>query len=762
MRKIELHWGRVLPAEGVLAGLASLSVAWPLTTLLDGSSWWQPAAVVIAVVAITGMLTRLLGFLSGWVCLTQLFASMATVTWLYLGDSLAYGLPTASTLPLAGDLLQDAGEVLRTFAAPAPVSAGVAFLVVLILGLTCVAVDTIGVTAESPAAAGIPLAATFMVSVSNNGDALRPWFFVATGGLWLLLIIQQHRHILGSWPSRGAGADHDQAKSRAAARSGVLSARVLVGAVLVCSVVLATLLPHLPPTFLSDGLATNPDANNVSGGTGGLSFIETMDPAQDLRNQSQAPVLAYTTDAQVAAPLRVTSTSNFSDGVWQPPDDSVVPQIRLDEIGGGPTDGTGDVAQVEVLSNNLNAPHLAISTPLDELGPEVDPLYNPAGATVVVDRPAPQYSYSYIQVPRATELAAGVGESAGTPPNGSDDLLFVPAESRAAVVAATSEAIGSETSALTQATLIQNYLRGPEFTYSLDLLPTQPGVPSDPVSQFLANRQGYCVQFATAMVMMARSQGIPARMAVGFLPGERTPTGERFVLAADAHTWPELYLDGLGWTSFEPTPGTRSGAAPSYAQEEAPSATPSASADPTTEQPSTTEATPTADPANPETDEPRSALSQTLLRALWVVLGLLVILALLLIIPILSRRRMAKMRQDLAQDPAGMESAWKLLALRLEDLGLPRSPQRSPRAMRDHYLALPSWPTDASDSLERLTSQLEAERYAPNGSDAQASQAAIATIDDIVAKVAEVSDSSTRLRARWIPSSGLPGLFKRF
>src|SRR5665809_71898 len=78
----------------------------------------------------------------------------------------------------------------------------------------------------------------------------------------------------------------------------------------------------------------------------------------------------------------------------------------------------------------------------------------------------------------------------------------------------------------------------------------------------IRDRKGYCVQFATAMVMMSRAAGIPAHMALGFLPGS-SDKGVWTVIAADAHAWPELYLDGLGWTRFEPTPSRA--APPAYA-----------------------------------------------------------------------------------------------------------------------------------------------------------------------------------------------------
>ena len=65
------------------------------------------------------------------------------------------------------------------------------------------------------------------------------------------------------------------------------------------------------------------------------------------------------------------------------------------------------------------------------------------------------------------------------------------------------------------------------------------------------------------MVMMARAKGIPARMALGFLPGTQEE-GLYTVRSSDAHAWPELYFPGAGWLRFEPTPAVRTGSAPTY------------------------------------------------------------------------------------------------------------------------------------------------------------------------------------------------------
>jgi transglutaminase-like putative cysteine protease len=66
---------------------------------------------------------------------------------------------------------------------------------------------------------------------------------------------------------------------------------------------------------------------------------------------------------------------------------------------------------------------------------------------------------------------------------------------------------------------------------------------------------GYCQQFSGAMALMLRMDGIPARVAAGFLPGSYDDTTHRFVVrAVDAHSWVEVYFAGIGWVPFNPTP----------------------------------------------------------------------------------------------------------------------------------------------------------------------------------------------------------------
>ncbi|HEY3190526.1 MAG TPA: transglutaminase-like domain-containing protein, partial [Solirubrobacteraceae bacterium] len=78
---------------------------------------------------------------------------------------------------------------------------------------------------------------------------------------------------------------------------------------------------------------------------------------------------------------------------------------------------------------------------------------------------------------------------------------------------------------------------------------------ADAVDQFLfVDRRGFCEQIATSLVVMLRSLGVPARLAVGYAPGHRNPfTGMWEVRADDAHAWAEVWFPGVGWQAFDPT-----------------------------------------------------------------------------------------------------------------------------------------------------------------------------------------------------------------
>ncbi len=122
--------------------------------------------------------------------------------------------------------------------------------------------------------------------------------------------------------------------------------------------------------------------------------------------------------------------------------------------------------------------------------------------------------------------------------------------------------VNSLTNPETKAFAIEGYLKR-NYIYSL-----KPGLPEkglDPVTYFLfRSKKGYCEHFSSAMVLMLRSQGIPARIATGFLGGELNPLGSYIIIRQkDAHSWVEAWIDGR-WKRFDPTP-------PQIVQEKKPS-----------------------------------------------------------------------------------------------------------------------------------------------------------------------------------------------
>lgn len=112
----------------------------------------------------------------------------------------------------------------------------------------------------------------------------------------------------------------------------------------------------------------------------------------------------------------------------------------------------------------------------------------------------------------------------------------------------------AENGALTpydQALVIQDYLRTIPYSESIATPPPD----ADLVDWFIfEERTGYCDYFASAMVVMLRSQGIPARWVRGYAGGEfDTERGLYVVRENVAHSWPEVYFPGFGWERFEPT-----------------------------------------------------------------------------------------------------------------------------------------------------------------------------------------------------------------
>jgi len=124
--------------------------------------------------------------------------------------------------------------------------------------------------------------------------------------------------------------------------------------------------------------------------------------------------------------------------------------------------------------------------------------------------------------------------------------------------------IGRADNPYDKARAMEAYLRS-HYGYTLDL---SGAPPPDPLAYFLfTKRAGHCEYFASAMTVMLRSAGIPARIVNGFLTGEYNDVGGDFIVrASDAHSWVEVFFPTYGWLTFDPTPAVEETAPGTFAQ----------------------------------------------------------------------------------------------------------------------------------------------------------------------------------------------------
>jgi len=112
--------------------------------------------------------------------------------------------------------------------------------------------------------------------------------------------------------------------------------------------------------------------------------------------------------------------------------------------------------------------------------------------------------------------------------------------------------VGSATDPALQSRLIEVRLRQ-DYRYDLD---SPSGAAKNPLDHFLfESKRGHCEFYSTAMAVLLRTLGVPTRNVTGFIGGTFNRFGRYYaVRQGDAHSWVEVYLDGRGWTRFDPTP----------------------------------------------------------------------------------------------------------------------------------------------------------------------------------------------------------------
>ncbi|MGW0733349.1 transglutaminase TgpA family protein [Streptomyces sp. NPDC002851] len=758
---------------------ATLLASCALLPLVDPATWIVQAAILLGLQTGAGALARRVPLPRPLTVIVQAVVTLLLLTLVFVSDHAVGGvLPGPEAFESFGVLFESGAMDVGKYAIPAPLSQGIRLMLVggvLVIGL---AVDALAVTFRSAAPAGLPLLALYSVAAGlSQGGAGWVWFLAAAGG-YLLLLLAEGRDRLSQWGRIFGGGSGRTAGpgglSAVPAGSAGAIAPVRTGRRIgVLALGIALVVPAALPS-LDGGLLDNAARR---GGTDPGGTISAVNPLVSLQNSLNQPedreVLSYRTSAEQTEDLylRIVSLDQFDGTAWKPAERRIfdVPS-RLPS----PPGLTPDVRTTEVQTNISAAGWYAqdwLPMPYPATEVEIDGRwrYEPEGRTLVGDggqtTRGKQYQVkSLIVQPTREQLASApaprrsmLRDYGGVPDSLPQD---VSATARRVTKGAAND--------YERAVKLQDWFSSEGgFTYDTEV---RAGSGAAAISRFLKEKQGFCVHFAFSMAAMARTLDIPSRVAVGFTPGAPGSGGTMSVGLRDAHAWPELYFEGVGWTRFEPTPSR--GTTPEYTRPEIPTDSsgesvapvPSASAEPST--------APSASPSESCPDQMRRSGEcggtspqggtgggddgppiGTIVSVGLAALGVLLVP----LLPLLWRTRTRSVRLGAAGRTAGdvtarTLAAWRELTDTAWDLGIRPDDSRTPRRTAERIVRLGRLDPAAADSVHRVATAVEQVLYAPSP---RPTPGLAEDVRRVRAGLRAQAGRSTRLRALLAPRSAV-------
>ncbi|MFZ2502200.1 MAG: DUF3488 and transglutaminase-like domain-containing protein, partial [Nocardioides sp.] len=751
-----------------LTALATWVTSWAWTPLMElPGRFIAPLLIVLVCTLLAGAGLRHLRSPAVVVLLGQLLVGAVVCGVLFAPSSAEGGV----SLGLVSQAWADAWGSAAKYAAPIPAQApSIAPLLITAGAALGLLGDFLVCTLRRPALVALPLLVGHLVPAAVTGEGAPWWKFAAASGAFLAVLATVRLEQVHRW---SAGADLESRRSGLTMHTGALSrsAVQVSAAVIAIAIGGAWILPTWNVTEWS-----------LAPGAGGSQKITIQNPiadlSRDLKRPVDVPMMRVRTTDPDPSYLRIAVLARFRNSAWSAGDRN----FPEEQVASGavplpagmfpPTSPTIYDYEIQALPR-MSSTWLPTPTVLTEIQAAgawkfdvatldflaADGDLNTAGLTYTAQAFEPSYD------PLALAKA---------PPPGSRvpaGYSIVPADLPEIVRTLSQEVTAGQPTKFQEAQALQRWFRRDGgFRYSLE---TAPGTGSEALQSFLSNgpggRTGYCEQFASAMAVMARTRGIPARVAIGFLRPERLGA-ELFEFSThDLHAWPELYFSGAGWVRFEPTPGLPGATAPAYTTARLPESQPlpSVSAAPESARPSRDTA--------PRIPAEQVADDQDSNAWVWWAAGTAAVLVLIgsaLLLP--SAMRAARRRRRLhPTDPRSLiESGWAELRDTAIDLGRPWPEQRSPRETGDWmvtcFAAADSGRSEAprqavgagrnpaaEESLRRLVGQLEHVRYAASS---PAIDPALLHTDLEACRAALAAGVSLRQRrvARWWPRSAFP------
>ncbi len=770
---------KALPAALLLSAVAA-ATTWAALTAWRGFVAF-PSTYLDALVLLALLLTAL-GTGLRWAGAPRVLTALAQTllaTALVSAEITGSLLPTPAALSEISRALGTAVESARLYAAPIGPNVPPVWPLLLVGGAVfLVLVDTIACTYRKVPIAGLALLGIYSVPsglLDDGPDAAS--FALAALGFLLLLHLDAREHLL-RW-GRAIGPEDDSPWShghpvRDALRAGA-------GRIGITATVLALLLPPFIPVLGVDLFDLG-----TGSGDGDIRIRKPIaDMKRDLERGEDRPLVQIRTDDPSPSYLRISVLNRYTGNEWSSGDRDVARDDVADGELPAPVGLSPDVPRrtysydVEI-TDALDSTWLPTQFPAAAVTAEGDWRFDPTtldflAADRSLDTRGMSYTMTGLDLDYGTDgrffrdsQAGAVAEEVRELPAG------VPPIARNLARSVTEPASNDYERAL----LLQRWFRQDGgFEYDLRRAPN--GTGNGTLEAFLSRsgRVGYCEQYASAMAVMARTLGIPARVAVGFLKPDPLGGGLWEYSSHDLHAWPELYFADAGWVRFEPTPAGRAESIPDYSRVpvagigDDPTDLPSNGA---SSPGSTATVAPNPAPTRAPVPEDGVTAGEGGDDAGWpmpVVIAVATLFAVLLLVALaVAGPRSARERTRRTRLAGSPDEVWDELSATAQDLGVPWPDGRSPREVRaalvDHLADPAADPVErprtgldvageAADALDRVVLAVEHARYARPG--------AVATLElgtsldaDAALVVASLRAGVTpreRRRAAWLPRS---------
>ncbi|HWM01566.1 MAG TPA: DUF3488 and transglutaminase-like domain-containing protein, partial [Actinophytocola sp.] len=524
----------------VVAAVTTLCASLALAGVVEGLRWWGYAGVAVTVVTAVGLGLRAVRTPILGVGLAQIFALLCLLVALFTDEGILGLFPGPAALGALGDVLRNSIEVVQTGVPPVEATPAVLCLVVIAIGLVAVLVDTLAVSAGTPAACGLVLLCVYAVPASLADEMLPWWAFVlgAVSFAALLAVDGAHRH--QQWRNRptvqGTGGG---VGSPAALVSGAVAIALFAGA----TVTVIGTVGQLP----------GGKGNGTAGGLGLNPFTQLRGMLDQDANTELFRVRGLGDEPRY---LRALTLAEYdSTGGWRGPeslpsghstDGPLPPPAGKRDFGPTPT---VEISVEPINSSDTWAPVVGNPVRLRNLPPGM--AYDPEGGMVYGDHEQTLPTYTEeadLSLPSGEELR---GARPAIPGDVNERYIgrdnIPPAVVRLAI-----DLTRGKGSTFDKAQAIEDYFDpGNGFVYDTQ---TATGSNEDALEDFLfRSKTGFCEQYASSMAILLRAANIPSRVAMGYTAGFES--GDyRSITTQNAHAWVEVFFPDHGWQMFDPTP----------------------------------------------------------------------------------------------------------------------------------------------------------------------------------------------------------------